>query len=108
MDGTIFDQLARDASQVRNRRGALAVMLGGVAAAVTAGTDIASAKRGKKKKRCRKLTQGCSSKKKCCNGLVCTGGACACPAGPVAAGGSCVPQAPGGCTSDSECGAGQV
>lgn len=95
-----------------NRRGALGVVLGGIAAAATVGTEMASAKRGKgskKKKRCKKLTQGCGGKSKCCQGLICSNGACACPAGTVPSGNTCVQQ-PGqpGCTSNAQCGAGQV
>jgi hypothetical protein len=110
VDGTTFDMLAREAGRVTNRRGALGLVLGGVAAAVAAGPDIAFARRGKgKKKRCRKLTQGCGGKNKCCKGLTCTNGACACPAGTVASGNTCVPQPSGPtCTSDAQCGSGQV
>lgn len=111
MDGTTFDKLARDASRVMNRRGTLGLVLGGVVAAVTAGTEMASAKGGKKKKkkRCKKLAQPCGGKNKCCTGLTCTNGACACPAGTVASGNTCVPQLPGpACTSDAQCGSGQV
>ena len=112
MDTTTFDKLARDAGRAMNRRGALGLVLGGIAAAVAARTEMASAKRGKggkKKKRCKKLTQGCGGKSKCCQGLTCTNGACACPAGTVPSGNACVQQ-PGqpGCTSNAQCGAGQV
>ena len=108
MDGRQFDDLARTAGVAIPRRTALGAVLAGAIAAAIAGPELAVAKRGKKKKRCKKLTQGCGGKNKCCKGLTCTGGACGCPAGTVASGSTCVPQPPAGCTSDAQCGAGQV
>ncbi|MFN8663503.1 MAG: hypothetical protein U0075_16550 [Thermomicrobiales bacterium] len=110
MDGKQFDDLARVAGDVMPRRSALGRVLVSAAAVMMARPGLASAKRGgKKKKRCRKLTQGCGGKQKCCNGLTCANGACACAAGTVASGNACVPQQPGPtCASDAQCGSGQV
>ena len=114
MDGTTFDTLARSASKASTRRGALGMVLGGVAAAAFAGTEIAARrgkgkKGGKRKKRCKKLTQGCGGKSRCCKSLTCTNGVCACPAGTVASGNACVPQSPApDCTSNAQCDAGEV
>lgn len=110
MDGRSFDNLARAASAAMGRRSAIGLALAGAAAASLTGFDLAGARRkGKKQKRCKKATQPCGGKKKCCKGLACTNGVCTCPAGTVASGSVCVPQPPAPeCASDAQCGAGQV
>jgi hypothetical protein len=118
MDGRIFDDLTRAASNGNSRRGALKLMAGAaLTAAIAKISPVAAKKKGKgknKKKKCRKLNQGCGGKKKrCCKGLTCTDGTCLKPAAPecdsdndcganeICQNGSCVPEPE--CDSDNDC-----
>jgi hypothetical protein len=129
VDGGIFDQLTREVSGANSRRGAIKLMAGtALAAAIARISPVAAKKHGKgkgknRKKKCRKLNQGCGGKKKCCTGLTCTGGTCqnpppppACTAnndcgnGQICVGGSCVQQPPQqpDCTVDTDCAADKI
>lgn len=113
MDGRRFDDLTRAASAARSRRGALGLVAGAaLTAAIAQVNPLAARKKNgkgmKKKKKCRKLNQGCSGKKKCCNGLFCVDGTCGCPTGQVVSGGKCINPEPVGCASDNDCGVTEV
>lgn len=130
MDGRTFDDLTRAAGETRSRRGALGVLAAALAAVSLPISQAAASKKrngkgnGKKKKRCRKLDQGCSKKKKCCNGLTCVDGVCRCPAGTNPSNGACVPTPPPPpppppppspppppapeCTKNGDCGANEI
>jgi hypothetical protein len=92
-------------------------MAGAALAVMASMSPIAARKKGKnKKKKCRKLNQGCGGKKKCCKGLVCTSGTCQqpgqsecvadsdCGANEICQNGICVPE----CVNDNDCGANEI
>ncbi len=124
MDERTFDDLTRAAGATRSRRGTLGLLAAALAAvSLPIGPATARKKRGAKgnnrnKKRCRKLGQGCGKKKRCCQGLVCTDGACSCPGETLQSGGSCVPAPPPPappppppapeCTVNGDCGANEI
>jgi len=118
MDGKTFDELAKATTGVTSRRGAVGLIAGAALAAGLTRFDfgLAEAKKKKntKKKRCKKLNQGCGGKKKCCKGLACTAGICSCPTGDVPSGSTCVPAPPppppppGGCQGNGDCHSGQI
>ncbi len=108
MHGRMFDDLTRAAAGATTRRRALGLLAGSGLAAGLARFDLAAAKKGKKKKRCKKLFQGCGGKKKCCKGLLCVDGSCGCPAGTVPSGGKCSNPDPQECDNDNDCGANEI
>jgi hypothetical protein len=109
MEGRHFDDLTRAASAARSRRGALGLVAGAALTAPFAQINpLAARKKHKKKKKCRKLNQGCNGKKTCCKGLFCVDGACGCPAGQVISGGKCINPDPVECASNNDCGANEV
>lgn len=110
MDGRRFDELARAASEARSRRGALGFAAGAaLSAALGQINPLAAKKKGKnKKKKCRKLNQGCGGKKKCCKGLFCVDGTCGCQTGQILSGGKCINPEPPECDADTDCGADEI
>lgn len=110
MDGRSFDALTRAAASAASRRATLG-MIAGAALAGTIATlsPLAAKKKGKgknnKKKKCRKLNQGCGGKKKCCKGFTCVDGTCGCATGTVPSGGKCINPEPPECVDDNDCGA---
>lgn len=120
MDGQNFDALTRAAAAATSRRGTFGMIAGTALAAALAKIELTDAKKKRKgknkKKKCRKLNQGCGGKKKCCKGLSCTDGTCLkpvpepecennadCNSGEICQNGICVPEPPE-CENDSDCG----
>lgn len=81
MDSLSFDRLARlfasGTSRRRMLRAAGASSLGALGLAAVLGPDGVSAKKGGKKRRCKKFNATCNqNNKKCCQGLKCEEGSC--------------------------------
>ena len=90
MEPSRFDDLTKTLATATSRRQALktiaATTLGGILGLAGIGTAFAA-------KNCKKLGQGCNTKKNlCCPGLICQGGVCVAPVPPCLTADTCCPD----------------